>query len=85
MDDFTKNERSLADAQGWALVDVYDVRGYFAYMVAPAPNSRMATPYEAAMFVWQRARTGDTVCRRALSLVAASELAGKSSKKRKRK
>ena len=59
MDDFTKNERSLADAQGWALVDVYDVRGYFAYMVAPAPNSRMTTPHEAAMFVWQRARAGD--------------------------
>ena len=85
MQDFTKNERVAADAQGWALVEIYDVRGYHSYAVAPAPNSPLASPYDAFQFVWQRARGGDSLCRRALGLIAASELAGKSSTKRSRK
>lgn len=85
MKDFTKNERALADAQGWALVEIYDVRGYHSYAVAPTASSPLASPYDAFQFVWQRARTGDNLCRRVLGLIAASELAGKSSTKRRRK
>lgn len=39
MKDFTKNEQALADAQGWALVEIYDVRGYHSYAVAPTASS----------------------------------------------
>jgi hypothetical protein len=85
MQDFTKNERVAADAQGWTLIEIYDARGYHSYAVAPTASSPLASPYDAFQFVWQRARTGDNLCRRALGLIAASELAGKSSTKRRRK
>lgn len=77
-DKLTTNERDHAARQGWRLVTVYDTRGYFADAVAPTENSPHTSAAHAFQFVWSQAKAGDLVCRRALSLISASELAGKS-------
>ena len=68
----------------WQLSLVYDTRGYVATAIFPAPRSLLKTAHEARAFVWERARMGDADCRRALSEVAASELAGKSTTRRRK-
>ena len=78
-------EQLVATAQGWQLATVYDTRGYFTWAIAPLDGSPHASAFHAQQFVWERAKAGDLVCRRALSLVAASELAGKSKASKKGK
>ena len=78
-------EQRAAATQGWQLATVYDTRGYFTWAVTPTESSPHASVFHAQQFVWARAKAGDLVCRRALSLVAASELAGKSKAPKKGK
>ena len=77
-DKLTTNERDHAARQGWRLVTVYDTRGYFTDAVAPTVNSPHTSAAHAFQFVWSQAKAGDLVCRRALSLITAGELTGKS-------
>lgn len=73
----TAQEQRLAHTQGWMLDAVYDLRGYVAEVIFPTQSSPFKTPHEAKAFVWERAKSGDVLCRRALSIVASSELAEK--------
>ena len=84
-DSLTTSEVGYAAAQGWQLVIVYDTRGYFASAVLPTTNSPLPHAGAAQSFVWDRAKAGDRVCRRALAIVTASELAGKSKTAKKGK
>ena len=84
MKDLTKTEAEEASRQGWQLAPVYDTRGYFTAAILPAIGSRLESAAAAMAFVWARAKTGDIVCRNALSIVSAAELAAKNSKKRKK-
>lgn len=63
---------------GWSLEFLYDTRGYFTHALMPTRGSLMKSAYEVQKFVWDRAKKGDKLCRRALAIVSASELAGKS-------
>ena len=85
MNELTKIEAAEAHKQGWLLTTVYDTRGYFTAGIVPAEGSKLDSAQAALRFVWQRARTGDIVCRRALSIVSAAELAARGSKKAKKK
>ena len=78
-------EQRAAATQGWQLATVYDTRGYFTWAIAPLDGSPHASAFHAQQFVWERAKTGDLVCRRALAIVTASELAGKSKSTKKGK
>lgn len=84
-DDFSIADVAVAASQGWKLELVYDARGYFAHAVVPAARSSFKFPHDAMQFVWTRAKLNDAVCQRALRLVSASELAGKSKTKKARK
>lgn len=84
MKDMTKAEVEEASRQGWQLAPVYDTRGYFTAAILPTKGSRLESAAAAMAFVWARAKAGDTVCRNALSLVSAAELAAKNPKKRKK-
>lgn len=83
-DSLTKSEEKVAELQGWKLELIYDARGYFAFAISPTQGSALGSAHLAHMFVWEKAKLGDLVCRRALSIVASSELAGKSAKVRKK-
>ena len=82
-DKLTIDELQRAERLGWTLAIVYDTRGYWAQAILPAPNSSLPNAGAAQQFVWDGARVGDALCRRALSIVAASEMAGKSQTKKK--
>lgn len=84
-DDFSITDVAVAASQGWKLELIYDTRGYFAHAVVPAAHSSFKFPYDVMQFVWSRAKLNDAVCQRALRLVSASELAGKSKTKKARK
>lgn len=73
----TQIQNMVARAQGWALETMYDSRGYVTCAVVPSGPTPFNTPREAMEFVWGRAKEGDLTCRQALSIVSASELAGK--------
>ena len=77
-DKLTTSELQNANVQGWTLETVYDTRGYFAQAIVPSRTSPHTSAGDAFQFVWARAKAGDLLCRRALSIVSASELAGKS-------
>ena len=70
--------------QGWSIIDIYDTRGYMTLAIVPQHPSPFATPNEAQRFVWNQAKQGDDVCRKALQAVASSELSGKSATPRKK-
>lgn len=73
-DKFTTNDEAAASLQGWALITVFDARGYIAETIIPSRTSSLRSSGDARQFVWDRARNGDALCRRALSIVAASEM-----------
>ena len=85
MNELTKIEAAEAHKQGWLLTTVYDTRGYFTLGILPTKESKLNGAQAALHFVWQRAKAGDIVCRRALSIVNAAELAAKTPKKAKKK
>lgn len=80
-DDLTNSEKLLASAQGWQLVYVYDTAGYWAWAILPTTQSPHADAFAARAFVWARAKAGDNLAKRALSLTAAAELARPKGKK----
>ena len=82
-DQLTPDELQRAERLGWTLTTVYDTRGYWAEAILPSPGSSLPNAGAAQKFVWEGARTGDALCRRALSIVAASEMAGKTQPKKK--
>lgn len=77
-DKFNENDEMLAEAMGWKLEHVYDTRGYLAFAVVPSPGSKFKNGHEARQFVWDTAKQGNKLCRRALTIVTQSELVGKS-------
>lgn len=77
----TTNDSAAAALQGWKLDVVYDLRGYFVQAIVPTRGSRFTTPFEAYQHAWGAAKRGDATARRALSAVAASEMAAKGGKK----
>lgn len=81
----TAEQQDWARRQGWTLADVYDTRGFVAQAVLPTPSSLFATPYQAFQFVWNRAKAGDDTCKRALQIVTADDMRGKSSLRKTKK
>lgn len=77
-DKFNENDETLAEAMGWKLEHIYDTRGYFTFAVVPSPSSKFKNGHEAQQFVWDAAKQGNKLCRRALTIVTQSELVGKS-------
>ncbi|MDH0200694.1 hypothetical protein [Comamonas aquatica] len=76
-DKFNENDDALAEAMGWKLEHIYDTRGYLAFAVVPSSNSKFKNGHEARQFVWDAAKQGNKLCRRALTIVTQSELVGK--------
>lgn len=77
-DKFNENDERLAGVMGWKLEHIYDTRGYFTFVVVPSSSSKFKNGHEAWQFVWDAAKQGNKLCRRALAIVTQSELAGKS-------
>lgn len=75
VDSLTTHEEAIAVAQGWQLSPVFDTRGYVSHAVLPTQDSPHRDASVAFSFVWARAKQGDAVCRRALSIITAAELA----------
>lgn len=78
IESLTTDEQTHAARQGWMLAPIYDTRGYFCVAVLPTKTSSHTSAGAAFQFVWELAKQGDLVCRRALALVSSSEMAGKS-------
>ena len=74
-DSLTTDEAAAAAVQGWSLSPIFDTRGYVSYAVLPIEPSPHRDASAAFAFVWARAKKGDAVCRRALSIITAAELA----------
>jgi len=77
----TDNERLIASGQGWQLIDTYDISGRWVLAAYPT-DARLDSPFHAKSFIWEAAKMGDALCRKALSLITASEI-GTSTKKPK--
>lgn len=79
-------DEAIAASQGWMLRPVYDVRGYHTIAAFPVEKaSHLKSAHHAQQFIWERAKQGDPICRKALQLIAAAELAGKAKSTRKKK
>lgn len=81
-DEMTKDDIHAAAEQGWQIGAVYDTRGYFTRAIVPTSNSPLSTPHDAHQLVWEKAKRGDVLSRKAMSIVVAHEIKH-GSKKRK--
>lgn len=77
---WSEQDAAHAARQGWQLVPVYDTRGYFAHAVLPLEIGPHVVPR-----VWGMAKEGDRICQKALQIVTSSEIAGRSTNRRKKR
>ena len=68
------NEVSLAAAQGWKLCDVYDLDKQKWVVEAASIDTAAVSSFDLLQIITQRARTGDSLAIKALTVIAQSNL-----------
>ena len=73
----TPEETSLAAAQGWQLCEVYDMQKKRCSLELLPTNFERASQAQVVAAITARAKTGDVLAVKALTLVARSNLYGR--------
>lgn len=68
------NEVSLAAAQGWKLCDVYDLDKQKWVVEVASIDIAAVSSFDLLQIITQRARTGDSLAIKALTVIAQSNL-----------